>query len=81
MTCMRAGRSSKFGQIQLLTVELAALEHLKKSPLTYNGKNIVASFYAPNFEKVGSILVSAFASVCFIISQKILQLGASNLVS
>ena len=32
MTCMRARRSSKFGQIRLLTVELAALERLKKSP-------------------------------------------------
>ena len=32
MTCMRARRSSKFGQIRLLTAELAALEGLKKSP-------------------------------------------------
>ena len=32
MTCMRAGRSSKFGQIRLLTAQLAALERLKKSP-------------------------------------------------
>ena len=30
MTCMRAHRSSKFGQIPLLTAELAALERLKK---------------------------------------------------
>ena len=37
MTCIRAQRSSKFGQIRLLTAELAALEHLKKSPSTYNG--------------------------------------------
>ena len=32
MTCMRAHRSSKFGQIRPPTVELAALERLKKSP-------------------------------------------------
>ena len=33
MTCMRARRSSKFGQIRLLTAELSALERLKKIPL------------------------------------------------
>ena len=44
MTYMRARRRSKFGQIRLLTAELAALEHLKKSPYTYNGKNGVAIF-------------------------------------
>ena len=32
MTCIRARRSSKLGQIRLLTAELAALERLKKSP-------------------------------------------------
>ena len=35
---------SKFGQIRQLTVELAALEHSKKSPDTYYGKNGVATF-------------------------------------
>ena len=33
MTCMRAWRSSKFAQIRVLTVELAALERLKKEPI------------------------------------------------
>ena len=33
MTCMRAGRSSKFSQIRLRTSELAALERLKKIPI------------------------------------------------
>ena len=33
MTCMRAQRSSKFGHIQLLTAELAALERLNKTPI------------------------------------------------
>ena len=32
MTCMRAWTSSNFGLIGLPTAELAALEHLKKSP-------------------------------------------------
>ena len=44
MKCMRARRGSKLGQIRLLTEELAALERLKKSPYTYNGKNGVATF-------------------------------------
>ena len=33
MTCMRAHRSSKFGQIRLLTAELAALERPGKIPI------------------------------------------------
>ena len=44
MTCMRARRRSNFSQIGQPTAELAALEHLKKSPYTYNGKNGVATF-------------------------------------
>ena len=32
--------------------------------LCYNLKNGVATFYAPNFEKVGDILVSACPYVC-----------------
>ena len=44
MTCMTAGRSSIFGQIRPVTVELAALERLKKIPIDYNGKNGVATF-------------------------------------
>ena len=33
--------SSKFGEIRPWTTELAALERLKKIPLTYNGENDV----------------------------------------
>ena len=51
--CMGALRSSKFSQIRPPTAELAALEHLKKSLLTYNGKNGVANF-SPLF-LIGSI--------------------------
>ena len=38
---MRSRMSSKFGKIRPWTVELAALERLKKSPWTYNGKDVV----------------------------------------
>ena len=44
MTCIGARRSSKFSQIGQPTAELDALERLKKSPYTYNGKNGVATF-------------------------------------
>ena len=44
MTCMRAWMSSKFGRIGLWTTELAALERMKKIPLTYNGENDVITF-------------------------------------
>ena len=36
--------SSKFGEIRPWTTELAALEHLKKIPKTYNGENDVITF-------------------------------------
>ena len=44
MTCMRAWMSSKFGRTQPGTTELAALEHMKKIPQTYNGLNNVITF-------------------------------------
>ena len=37
MTYIRAWMSLKFGRIRSQTTELAALERLKKNPLTYNG--------------------------------------------
>ena len=37
-TCIKSGTSSNFGQIGLLTTELAALELLKNFPYTYNAK-------------------------------------------
>ena len=39
-TCIKSRRSSNFSQIKPLTTELAALEHLKNFPLTYNGKMV-----------------------------------------
>ena len=44
MACMTAWTSSKFGQIRPWTTELAALERMKKIPLTYNGENDVITF-------------------------------------
>ena len=38
---IRSRMSSKFGKIRPWTAELAALERLKKSPLTYSGKDVV----------------------------------------
>ena len=40
-TTKKSRTISKFGQILPWTAELAALERLKKSPKTYNGRNIV----------------------------------------
>ena len=39
MTIIRSRMSLKFGKIRLGTVELAALERLEKSRLTYNVRN------------------------------------------
>ena len=39
---------SKFGRIRPGTYELAALERLQKSPLTYNGRNVVTTL-VPSF--------------------------------
>ena len=40
--------SSNFSQIRPRTAALAALEHLKKFPKTYNGENLVSTL-APSF--------------------------------
>ena len=45
---MRSRMSLKFGKIRPWTAELAALERLKKSPLTYNVKD-VENTPAPSF--------------------------------
>ena len=47
-TSITSRTSSKFGQIGPRTAELAALERLEKSPLTYNGRNLVNTL-APSF--------------------------------
>ena len=45
---MRSRMNLKFCKIRPWTSELAALEHLKKSPMTYNGKDVVNA-QAPSF--------------------------------
>ena len=46
MTCIRAGRSSKFSQIRPRTAELAALEHLKNPHRLIMGKRCCHFFSA-----------------------------------
>ena len=47
-TSITSRTSSKFGQIEPRTAELAALERLEKSPKTYSGSNLVNTL-APSF--------------------------------
>ena len=47
-TFITSRTSSKFGQIEIRTAELAALKRLKKFPYTYNGRNLVNTL-APSF--------------------------------
>ena len=47
-TTIRLQMSLKFGQIGPGTAELAVPEHLEKSPITYNGRNVVTTL-APSF--------------------------------
>ena len=47
-TTIKSRKSLKYEQIGPWTAELAALERLEKSPLTYNGKNLVNNL-APSF--------------------------------
>ena len=42
-TLIKSGMGLKLGQIGLWTYELASLECLKKSPLTYNWRNVVTT--------------------------------------
>ena len=52
MKCMRARTSSNFGLLGPLAAELAALERLKKSPLAYNGKNYVSTFFSAVLDRI-----------------------------
>ena len=51
----------KFGQIGPRTAELAALEHLEKFPLTYNGE-IVVNTFAPSF-LIGSSFLQVIRTI------------------
>ena len=47
-TTMKSRMGSKFHRIGRGTYELAAFERLEKSPLTYNGRNVVTTL-VPSF--------------------------------
>ena len=63
---------SKFGQIRPWTVGLSALERLKKSPETYNGRNVVTSLVLSilnrsySFLKIRRTTVKAQMSLNFV---------------
>ena len=56
MTCMRAQRSSKFGQIRLLTAELDALERLKKIPIDLQWEKWCYHFFSAILDQILFIL-------------------------
>ena len=47
-TTLKSSMCSKFGRIRPRTCEVAALEHLEKSPYTCNGGNVVTTL-VPSF--------------------------------
>ena len=61
--------SLKFGQIQPLVSMVTD---------SYDGKNGVSTFYAPNFEKVGDILVSACPCVCMYVCMYVCMFEISS---
>ena len=52
MARMSARWSSKFGQIRSLTAELAAIERLKKSPLTYIWEKWCCHFFSAILDQI-----------------------------
>ena len=52
MTCVRALRSLKFGQIRLPTVELAALERLKKIPIDLYWEKRCCHFFSAVLDQI-----------------------------
>ena len=61
-TTIKSGQSSNLGQIEPRAAELAALERLDKSPLTYNGRNVVAT--PANSFSIGSSSFLQVTSTC-----------------
>ena len=61
-TTIKSGLSSKLSLIGPRTAELAALEHLQNSPLTYNGGNVVNTL-VPSL-LIGSSLFLEEARTC-----------------
>ena len=56
MTCMRAWRSSKFSQIGPRTVELAALERVKKIPIDLKWEKRCCHFFSAILDWIHFIL-------------------------
>ena len=55
-TTIQSQMGSKFDRIRLGTYELAALERLKKSPYTYNERNVVTTLVPSFLEGSSSFL-------------------------
>ena len=55
-TTIKSRMGSKFSKIRPGSVELAALEHLEKSPYTYNGRNVVNTLVLSFFNGSSSFL-------------------------
>ena len=56
MTATKAWMGTKFGKIGQGSAELATLESLKKSPYTYNGRNVVSTLVLSFFIESYSFL-------------------------
>ena len=61
-TIIKSGQSLNLGHIRPWTAKLAALERLGKSPLTYNGRNVVATL--ANSILIGSSSFLQVTSTC-----------------
>ena len=61
-TTIKSGLSSKLSRTEPCTAELAALEHLQNSPLTYNGRNVVNTL-VPSF-LIGCSLLLQETTTC-----------------
>ena len=55
-TTIKSWMGLKLGQIRPWAEELAALERLEKSPLTYNGRNVVTTL-VPSFLDISSLFL------------------------
>ena len=60
-TPIKPRMGSKVGSIRPRTYELAALERLEKSPLTYNGRNVVTPL-VPSFSNGSSSFLQVIRS-------------------
>ena len=61
-TTIKFWMGSTFGSIRQRTYELAALKHLEKSPLTYNGRKVV-TILVPSFSNGSSSFLQVTRSV------------------